>query len=116
MGPPCTPGLALAIIAIILIVFLVLLLIGSSLATSVFRSAQRITVCQQVTPDSVNSPGQNARAGRRRSANESCLGVEALIGPKRTQILKRGFGQLIEKYGRHEETRTPDLYRVKVAL
>jgi hypothetical protein len=22
----------------------------------------------------------------------------------------------VEKYGRHEETRTPDLYRVKVAL
>jgi hypothetical protein len=36
--PPCSPGVALAIIAIILIVFLVLLLIGSSLATSVFRS------------------------------------------------------------------------------
>jgi hypothetical protein len=24
--------------------------------------------------------------------------------------------EVIEKYGRHEETRTPDLYRVKVAL
>jgi len=38
LEPPCSPGVALAIIAIILIVFLVLLLIGSSLATSVFRS------------------------------------------------------------------------------
>ena len=25
-------------------------------------------------------------------------------------------GEVIEKNGRHEETRTPDLYRVKVAL
>jgi hypothetical protein len=33
-----------------------------------------------------------------------------------TQIFEWGFGQLIERYGRHEETRTPDLYRVKVAL
>jgi hypothetical protein len=24
--------------------------------------------------------------------------------------------EVIERYGRHEETRTPDLYRVKVAL
>ena len=38
LEPPCSPGVALAIIAIILIVFLVPLLIGSSLATSVFRS------------------------------------------------------------------------------
>ena len=27
-----------------------------------------------------------------------------------------GFLYLIERYGRHEETRTPDLYRVKVRL
>jgi hypothetical protein len=45
-----------------------------------------------------------------------CFGVENSFGPKRTQILERGSGQLIERYGRHEETRTPDLYRVKVAL
>ena len=38
LEPPCSPGVALAIIAIILIVFLVLLLIGSSIATSVFHS------------------------------------------------------------------------------
>jgi hypothetical protein len=27
-----------------------------------------------------------------------------------------GKAVIVRKYGRHEETRTPDLYRVKVAL
>jgi hypothetical protein len=78
--------------------------------------SERIIVCKQIPPDSVNSPGQIRRAGRQRSANESCLGVGALIGPKWTQIFEWGFGQLIERNGRHEETRTPDLYRVKGAV
>jgi hypothetical protein len=78
--------------------------------------AERITVCKQVTPDSVNPPRRFLCAGRQRSANEFRLGGRALIGPKWTLIFRRGFGQLIEEYGRHEETRTPDLYRVKVAL
>jgi len=77
---------------------------------------ERTAVCKQIPPDSVNSPGQMLCAGRHRSADESCLGVGALIGPKWTLIFRRGFGQLIEKYGRHEETRTPDLYRVKACL
>ena len=66
--------------------------------------------------DSVDSQGQIRRAGRRRFANEFRRGVSAPIGPKWTLIFRRGFGQLIERNGRHEETRTPDLYRVKVAL
>jgi hypothetical protein len=42
-----------------------------------------------------------------RKANRGCL----------TGVKKRtGAMYLIEEYGRHEETRTPDLYRVKVAL
>jgi hypothetical protein len=78
--------------------------------------AERIAVCKQIKSDSVNSPRQIVCASRQRSVNAFCFGVGALIGPKRTQILRRGSGQLIERYGRHEETRTPDLYRVKVAL
>jgi hypothetical protein len=42
--------------------------------------------------------------------------IGTVIAPKCTQIQFGGFRQAIEKYGRHEETRTPDLYRVKVAL
>src|ERR1035437_1165528 len=82
----------------------------------VHHPAERITVCKQIQPDSVNSSGPIPRAGQQRSANESCLGVGALIGPKWTLIFGRGFGQVIERYGRHEETRTPDLYRVNLLL
>ena len=77
--------------------------------------AQRITVCKQIPPGSVNPPRRFLCAGRQRSANESRLGVGALIGPKWTLIFRRGFGQLIERNGRHEETRTPDLYRVNAS-
>ena len=37
-------------------------------------------------------------------------------GYKRGVRKSTGAMYLIENYGRHEETRTPDLYRVKVAL
>ena len=38
------------------------------------------------------------------------------MDPKWTQIFHEGFSYVVERYGRHVGTRTPDLYRVKVAL
>jgi hypothetical protein len=46
--------------------------------------------------------------------------VERTAGTRKLELLTprvyRGPHVGIENYGRHEETRTPDLYRVKVAL
>ncbi|MCU1331271.1 MAG: hypothetical protein JWM08_263 [Candidatus Angelobacter sp.] len=39
---------------------------------------------------------------------EFCTGIEK-------NVMKNGLSDR-KRYGRHEETRTPDLYRVKVAL
>jgi hypothetical protein len=42
-----------------------------------------------------------------------------MVGTRRLELLTfpaRRDALLKSKYGRHEETRTPDLYRVKVAL
>ena len=37
-------------------------------------------------------------------------------GVTKSNVEEPSQSEVIEKYGRHEETRTPDLYRVKVAL
>jgi hypothetical protein len=58
-----------------------------------------------------SKPATRTGFGQRRTMNASHL----MDNVRPDLIFGRGSGQ-IERYGRHEETRTPDLYRVKVAL
>jgi hypothetical protein len=49
------------------------------------------------------------------------VGVEDMVSTRRLELpalpaRRDGLSLLESKIGRHEETRTPDLYRVKVAL
>ncbi len=78
--------------------------------------ADRITVCKQIPPDSVNSPkhllSSTSTTICETGLVSECSAYWTLMDPD----FPGGFSYLTERYGRHEETRTPDLYRVKVAL